>query len=138
MYERAMDLLVDVGIKPSYQRLLILDYLLKHDTHPTAETIFLELKNESPTISKATVYNTLHLFTECGLLSSMSPDHSEIHYDLDVSEHAHFVCLSCGKIQNFPYELKSLDDSLVGFSIEQEEIVVSGLCNQCKHHKEKK
>ena len=52
------------GIKPSIQRIAIMDYLLTHKTHPSIEEIYLALCDEIPTLSKTTVYNTLKLFAE--------------------------------------------------------------------------
>ena len=61
-------ILKDRKIRISHQRLLILDYLMTHPIHPTAETIFKDLKSQDPLISQATVYNSLNLFVKHNLV----------------------------------------------------------------------
>ena len=54
----AYNRLVEKGIRPSVQRLAILDYLIKHPTHPNIEDVYKALENKVPTLSRTTVYNT--------------------------------------------------------------------------------
>ena len=58
--------LLSYEIKPSVQRIAIMDYLLKHHTHPCIDEIYMALHDDIPTLSKTTVYNTLKLFVEHG------------------------------------------------------------------------
>ena len=60
----AINTLVKYGIHPSVQRIAIMDYLIKHRTHPTVDEVYTALSDEIPTLSKTTVYNTLKLFAE--------------------------------------------------------------------------
>ncbi|EJX04128.1 iron uptake regulatory protein [gut metagenome] len=71
---------MDHGVKPSVQRIAIMDYLLKNRTHPTAEEIYSALVNLIPTLSKTTVYNTLKLFVEQGaaLMLTIDEKNSEV------------------------------------------------------------
>ncbi|KAA6316446.1 Peroxide-responsive repressor PerR, partial [termite gut metagenome] len=62
------------GIKPSLQRMAIMDYLLEHHTHPTVEEIYMALFPSIPTLSKTTVYNTLKLFAEQGVVNMLTID----------------------------------------------------------------
>lgn len=62
------------GVKPSLQRLAIMEYLMTHRTHPTADEIFNALSPSMPTLSKTTVYNTLKLFAEQGAVLSLDID----------------------------------------------------------------
>ena len=55
-------------IKPSVHRIMVYEYLMTQQNHPTVEQIFLHLRQDFPTISKATIYNTLNLFVEVGLV----------------------------------------------------------------------
>lgn len=61
----------DKKIRISKQRLLILDYLMTHPIHPTADDIFNDLKNEDPAISQATIYNSLNLFVKHKLVKEL-------------------------------------------------------------------
>lgn len=74
MKESAQNRLRRYNIKPSVQRMAVLDYLMTHHTHPTADTIFNALYPSIPTLSKATVYNTLNLLTEHGVIQMITID----------------------------------------------------------------
>lgn len=129
--KKAFDLLEKFGIRPSYQRIQILAYLLEDDSHPTADCIYKNLQESTAILSKATVYNTLNLFVEKGLVSTMIADKFETRYDMNIDQHGHFICRACGKIYNFNYDYGLVDKELEGFKIEGEEIVVRGLCSDC-------
>ena len=62
--ENVGEYLKENGIKPSYQRMKIYEFLLQNRIHPTVDTIYRALNKEIPTLSKTTVYNTLNLFIE--------------------------------------------------------------------------
>ncbi len=132
LFEKAMKRLQDVDIKPSYQRVKVLEYLMRDQNHPTADEIYQNLHKETPTLSKATVYNTLRLFEERKLVSTMSADRVETRYDLLTEGHGHFVCTKCETIFNFPYTFKNEYEDLDGFDIASEEIVLKGICKDCQ------
>ena len=94
---RTIDLLKSKGVSPSQQRIQILEYLLKNKIHPSVDTIFQNLVNQIPTLSKTTVYNTLALLREKQLIQVII-DNNEIRYDADTEFHGHFKCLECGAI----------------------------------------
>ncbi len=130
--EKVIELLKEKDIKPSFQRIKVLEYLMSDQEHPTADTIYKKLLLEVPTLSKATVYNTLNLFLEKGLVSPMSVDHHEIRFDLVTEEHGHFVCSKCQRVYNFPYKASDKYKGLDDFEIDDVEIVLKGLCKYCK------
>ena len=82
----AQDYLAKYGIKPSVQRIAIMEYLMEHRTHPSTDEIHSVLIKWMPTLSKTTVYNTLKLFTEQGALMALGIDDRNIRYDIDVSD----------------------------------------------------
>lgn len=86
------------AIRPSYQRIQIYQYLKKHKTHPTVDTIYKDLHPVIPTFSKTTVYNTMKLFIEKGLVSAITIEEGETRYDADTTVHGHFKCKSCDKV----------------------------------------
>ena len=96
--------LISYNIKPSVQRIAIMDYLLKHKTHPCIDEIYMALCKEIPTLSKTTVYNTLKLFIEHGAARMLTIDERNACFDGDTSVHAHFQCKACGKIYDLPME----------------------------------
>ena len=68
----ALDILHQFGIRPSHQRLTVLTYLMEHRDHSSAEEIFENLHKEMPMISRTTVYNTLRLFSDAGVVQTLS------------------------------------------------------------------
>jgi len=66
------DCLLKAGIRPSYPRIRVLDYLVTMKTHPTAEEVFSHLVKEMPTLSRTTVYNTLNLLVGAGLARTLT------------------------------------------------------------------
>lgn len=82
-------LLETKGIKPTIHRVIILDYLMKTKEHPTAEVIFSKIKEDFPTISLATVYNTLELLEKSGLVRSVKFQHENCRFDYAEENHLH-------------------------------------------------
>ena len=84
-------MLRDVGLRPTRQR-MALGWILfaKGDRHLTAEMLYEEASKAKVPVSLATVYNTLHQFTEAGLLRQVAVDGSKTYFDTNVSEHHHF------------------------------------------------
>ena len=86
------------NIRPSLQRIAVMDYLLTHRTHPTADEIYGALAPHIPTLSKTTVYNTLALLVEHGAAAHITIDPRESRFDGDTSPHGHFLCTVCGTL----------------------------------------
>ena len=84
-------MLRDVGLRPTRQRMALGWILLaKGDRHLTAEMLYEEASKAKVPVSLATVYNTLHQFTEVGLLRQVAVDGSKTYFDTNVTEHHHF------------------------------------------------
>lgn len=121
------------GIRPSMQRMAIMEYLMSHATHPTVDVIYSQLQPKMPTLSRTTIYNTLELFREKGAIRVLNLDNKTAHYDGDTSNHAHFLCRRCGRIYDVEIadelfcKLNNMHDHLV----EQIEINYSGVCSDC-------
>ena len=130
--EEEKQLLLNNGIRVSHQRLLILDYLSQNDIHPSAETIFTDLKKIDPVISQATVYNTLKILSEKNLVKELDLNLTSKRYEFARGHHSHFVCEKCGKIIDLkemkPYNINELSDYL----IESVDVTYRGLCPDCK------
>lgn len=131
--ENIIDLLREKNITPSHQRIKILEYLINHKNHPSAETIYNALSKNLPTLSKTTVYNTLALMKQKGLVNTVF-DEQEIHYDATVSLHGHFICQNCKKLYDFPIiELKEEFPS--DFQVLEKHVTYKGLCFKCLQKK---
>lgn len=120
------------GIKPSYTRLRIYRYLTESRNHPTADTIFRELSPEIPTLSKTTVYNTLTLFSERGVVQTLTIEEKENRYDAETGNHTHFKCNSCGSITDIPSPKNAIHLELPkGFHSQETQLYIYGTCPQC-------
>lgn len=127
--------LLSYQIKPSVQRIAIMDYLFHHRTHPTIDEIYMALNKQIPTLSKTTVYNTLKLFVEQGAATMLTIDERNVCFDADTTPHAHFQCKCCGKIYDLPLTTPlsaSAPFTEQGFDIEETHLYYKGLCNECK------
>lgn len=127
--------LAEHGIKPSVQRLAVMSYLLEHRTHPTVEEIHNALAGDMPTLSKTTVYNTLHLFVEHGAAAQLTIDERNACYDAETSPHAHFLCTRCGRVYDVALRtpnLREAADIPEDFAPETAELYYRGTCKACR------
>ncbi len=123
--------LIENGIKPTYQRIVILDYLEKNQIHPTVDDIYNYLYPKMTTLSKTTVYNAIKTFVKAGIVSEVNIDNSELRYDIMTKSHGHFKCNKCGKIYNFDIENDINSSDLEGFKIESQNLFINGICKDC-------
>jgi len=131
-FEQIKELLKERNISLSHQRLKVLEYLVQNRCHPTVEKIFSELHKDMPTLSKTTVYNTLRLLQESGLVKVITIEDNETRYDIDTETHGHFKCESCGAIFDFPVDMDSLiPEDLSRFRINEKDVYFRGLCPEC-------
>ncbi len=87
------DKLRAVGLRPTRQRLALAMLLFgKEDRHVTAEELYKEATDAGVTVSLATIYNTLHQFTEAGLMRELSVDGTRTYFDTNTGNHHHFYC----------------------------------------------
>jgi len=127
--------LTENNIKPSYARIKIMEYLLHKKNHPNVDEIYTELVKDIPTLSKTTVYNTLNLFNDAGLVKVITIEENEVRFDADTSEHGHFKCEKCKKIYDFNIEIEGIKViGLENFKIRQKDIFFKGLCAKCINH----
>lgn len=120
------------AIRPSHPRIIVLEYLLTHQSHPTVEQIFTFLVKENPTLSKSTIYNTLNLFVKAQLVSVLTIEDNETRYDIILERHGHFKCESCGTIFNFKIDIdKFKTNELSDFEIREKNVYFAGLCPRC-------
>ncbi len=120
------------NIRPSHNRIRILQYLYENMDHPTVERIYSSLKDELPTLSKTTVYNTLSLFKQLNLLNQFTYDDNEAQYDVRINEHGHFKCEECGKLYDFELTINDcMDRELSGFIVNSKDVYFKGVCKEC-------
>ena len=131
-FEELTKLFESKGIKPSLQRLLLFRYMQNCNDHPTVEKIYADLVAHGHALSKATVYNTLTLFVQKGLLRMVGLDHNEARYDILTGDHAHFVCERCGAIYDVAVNFDQLNLLFPqAEQIKQRDIFYRGTCKRC-------
>jgi Fur family peroxide stress response transcriptional regulator len=123
-----------IGIKLTPQRIAILDYLDGNKEHPSAEDIYKEVSKRFPTMSFATVYNTLQTLKERGGVLELTIDPDKKRFDPNTEPHHHLICLSCKKIIDIhgKYNLDIPDEERADFDIVGNHIEFYGLCTDCK------
>lgn len=132
--EEVIDYLKKHDIRPSNIRIKILKFLLKNRIHPTVEDIYKSLIEEIPTLSKTSVYNTLNLFLEKGIVVGIALDQKELRYDINTNFHGHFKCNKCGIIYDFPIMISFPNkDQLEGFEITNRDVFFYGICKECNN-----
>ena len=87
--------------KVTPQRLAICGFVLSSREHPTVEQVYHAVRKKYPTLTLATVYQTLHLLTKIGLLQELGFHDGIVRYDSDTSPHINIVCQNCGIIQDY-------------------------------------
>jgi len=94
--------LADTGIRPTAQRLQIAELLLSCPQHLSAEQILARLRAAGARVSKATLYNTLNLFAERGVIRQLTVDGVRAWFDSNVAAHYHFHDLDSGTLIDVP------------------------------------
>ncbi|MGK2859806.1 MAG: Fur family transcriptional regulator [Thermoanaerobaculia bacterium] len=121
--------LTDHGVQPSAQRLAVARYVLSTHEHPTADRVFSVVRESFPWISRATVYNTLNLFVEKGLLRAPALTGGSVVFDPNTERHHHFIDEMSGAIHDVPWE--SVDvcniEALEGFDVTDFQVVMRGV-----------
>jgi len=126
--QKTMDRLRQHGIQPTPQRLAVAEVVLHRDHHPTADEVWGQVRKHCPTVSRATVYNTLNLYVEKGLLKLQVLKEGTAVFDAEVGAHHHFIDDETGKIYDVPWEALQVkgEDALREFKIRDYHVVLRG------------
>jgi len=123
------------GVRLTHQRLEVFREIAEACDHPDASTVHKRLRKTMPTISLDTVYRTLWLLDDLGLISTLGPTRERTRFDANLDCHHHFVCSRCGMTRDFSSEeFDDLDPppSVKTFGrIEMTRVEVNGLCRNC-------
>lgn len=130
------DLLRSRGYRVTPQRIAIHQLLREQDRHLTAEQVHAAVTERLPGTSGPTIYATLDLLAELGLVRRIDAGTGAMLYDSRAEAHHHAVCRRCGRVEDL--EARQADAAGVmraaarsGFEAQQVEVVVSGLCAGC-------
>jgi Fur family transcriptional regulator, peroxide stress response regulator len=134
---RLVDGLRTAGVKITSQRKAICEWLEGDTTHPSASSVYDALKDTTPGLSLATVYNTLSLLIELDLIHEVThhPDGS-VRYDTNTVPHLNLVCSRCGEILDQPIPLLQVEAlnqlaQFQDFAVRDAIVVLHGICRQC-------
>ncbi len=129
-------MLVTSGSSLTRQRESVFEYLRKVDHHPTADEVFMAVKQELPKISLATVYKNLEALVACGAASKLTYGDSAARYEVGGEHHYHSRCLECGRITDVDpaasEQLLQLIKAPSGFKVEDYRVEILGHCKNCR------
>ncbi|MEO8903750.1 MAG: transcriptional repressor [Polyangiaceae bacterium] len=128
MKRESLQALTEHGIQPSAQRVAVADFVLYTTAHPSADQVWAEVKRTFPMLSRATVYNTLNLFTEKGLLRELVLAEGKVVFDPKLDPHHHFLDEETGEIVDVPWSALDVRrvHSLSGFDVREYQVVMRG------------
>jgi Fur family transcriptional regulator, peroxide stress response regulator len=134
--EQIIAKLHEKGFKVTPQRIAICEYVLSSKDHPTTDMVYTEMKRKYPTVSLATIYQTLHLLTKIGLLQELNSNYGISRYDPKTSPHINIFCKNCGVVEDCEAEdikrhWSKIVDSL-GFEPVGQRIDVYRYCDKCR------
>jgi len=139
--ERFEEVCRNSGMKLTHQRMEIFREVAQTGDHPDAEKVYQGVRKRMPTISLDTVYRTLWLLKDLGLITTLGPPRERTRFDANLSHHHHFVCIQCGLTRDFysdEFDELRLPDSVKAFGrVETTQVEVKGVCLKC-NAKEKK
>jgi Fe2+ or Zn2+ uptake regulation protein len=116
------------GINPSAQRVAVAQYVLHTDEHPSADEVWTRVRKRFPFVSRATVYNTLNLFVEKGLLRQFVLTEGRVVFDPTTDDHHHFIDEHSGTIHDVPWDAVRVSNvsKLDGFEVREYQVVMRG------------
>ena len=120
----------------------IFDYLRQSKAHPSAETIYTDLKPQISDLAMGTVYRNLALFKEQGMVSSVATVNGIERFDANTDPHVHFICSTCNAVidldeMQIPESLQAAASSCCGGRADTCQLSFSGLCRNCLSNEKK-
>ncbi len=128
-------LLRERGFSLTPQRRAIVRCLAERGGHWTASELLAELPRELPMASRATVYSTVSLLRELGVVTALPTAGGEVRFDSNPDPHHHLLCTRCGRLEDVPLEslpVAPRADVQESFQIEGFRVVAEGLCGSCR------
>lgn len=137
--EKFLAFIGDKGLRLTTQRMAIIDTVFSTEEHFTAEQLLEWSRERDRSVSRATVYRTLPLLTESGLVKEMDFGKDYKYYDPNYAEHPnhnHIICQDCDRIVEFESEkIERLEDEIthnLGFSLKSQRIQINANCEELK------
>lgn len=128
--------LKEKGYKVTPQRIAVYDILKNTKEHPSVDMLYSKLQPEYPTMSLATVYKSLEVFKELGLVQELNVGEDKFRYDANVNQHPHITCIACGKVEDvcdeMLFDLASQVEKETGYQLTNQQLYFFGYCPGCK------
>ncbi len=133
--ERFEEVCRNSGIKLTHQRMEIFREVAQTGVHPDAKKVYQGVCERMPTISLDTVYRTLWMLKDLGLITTLGPSRERTRFDANLSHHHHFMCVRCGLTRDFysdAFDELRLPDSVKAFGrVETTQVEIKGVCLKC-------
>ncbi|MDE5712827.1 MAG: transcriptional repressor [Muribaculaceae bacterium] len=129
---RITEMIHERGMRPSVQRIAVMSFVANAGSHPTADEIYGTLSEKFPSLSRTTIYNSLHALVDAGLIRELEIESGNRRYDLAPQPpHSHFVCRRCGKIVDMALPERLKDSATPGYMIDSVDLYFKGICPDC-------
>ena len=130
----AISILCQCDIQPTPQRIAVVECVLASKKHPTADDVLVLARKKCPTVSRATVYNTLNLLVERGLIGMQAIREGAVVFDPNIQKHHHFIDDETGRIYDIPWDQLEVKgkDGLKDFEISEYQVILRGTCKKRK------
>ncbi len=116
------------GLRRTSQRFFVMEHLMRHHIHATAEEIFHAVNRTDPRASRATVYNNLHALTRAGLVREVAIDGNAARFDANIDRHHHFICDDCRQVSDVAW----FAPPAIGRKVRDFEAIFRGVCVKCR------
>ncbi len=123
-----------IGLKLTPQRIAILDCLEGNRNHPSAEEVYREVSRRFPTMSFATVYNTLEALRQRGSILELTIDPDKKRFDPNTESHHHLICTRCKRIEDVHarFDLAVPGAYRNGYQLTGNHVEFYGICPSCR------
>ena len=130
--------LKEKGYKVTPQRIAVYDILKNTKEHPSVDMLYSKLQPEYPTMSLATVYKSLEVFKDLGLVQELNVGEDKFRYDANVNQHPHITCTACGKVEDvyddMLFDLADQVEKKTGYQLTNQQLYFFGYCPNCKRN----
>jgi Fur family ferric uptake transcriptional regulator len=131
----------DRGLKYTRQRDQLIRQILNFNDHFSADTLYIKLKIKGINISRATIYRTLSLFEECGIIKKALKDENISYYETsEINEHHdHLICIECGEVIEFySAKIEKIQKEIYdnySYLPDSHQLILKGICEKCRRKK---
>ncbi len=130
---------IKAGQRNTRQRHEVYETVVAHHDHPTADEIYLDLRNRDDKISRGTVYRNLNLLSESEEINHIRVPGVD-RFDSRLDRHYHMICSVCGKVVDVPLDYQDAFDEEIeartGFAVKRHRMVFEGICPDCRKKEE--